>query len=42
MNNASKMFKQLYDESSELHDKLEKQINHNRIYLKDIVSGSNS
>ena len=42
MNNASKMFKQLYDESSELHDKLEKQITHNRIYLKNIVSGSNS
>lgn len=41
MNNTSKMFKQLYDENSELHDKLEKQIIHNRIYLKDIVSGSN-
>ena len=42
MKNAINISKRFYDESSELHDKLEKQINHNRIYLKDIVSGSNN
>lgn len=42
MKNAMNISKRFYDESSELHDKLEKQIAHNRLYLKDIVSGSNS
>lgn len=40
--NAMDVSKKLYEESSELHDKLEKQITHNKVYLKDIVSGSNS
>ena len=42
LKDAMNISKTIYNESSELHDKLEKQITHNIIYLKDIVSGSNN
>ena len=42
MKNAMKVSKRFYDESSKLHDKFKNQIAHNKLYLKDIVSGSNS
>lgn len=40
--NTINISKKLYEESSELHNKLINQIAHNKIYLKDIVAGSNS
>lgn len=42
LKDAMNISKIVYKKSSELHDKLEKQITHNKVYLKDIVSGSNS
>lgn len=39
---AYNISKKLYEDSFELYNKLEKQIIHNRVYLKDIVSGSNN
>ena len=42
LKDAMNISKTVYEKSSELHDKLEKQITHNKVYLKDIVSGSNS
>lgn len=42
MKNAMDVSNKLYERSSELYNKLEKQIAHNRVYLKDIVSGSNN